>query len=230
MATTLFNACCGNFGDFGSSKIESSFFWQLLALARVVLFWPPCYFSPISMSRPTCCHCITLQISVRRRFSSGVVTMHRACLRMRCSAEQCSRDWWSIDGGRREKITPKISLRWWCRARGQGDRGGTRSLAGGMNWDLRKISVTGEMGFEKDFGQRRNGFLRETLENTKCSLRYTGVEGCVPSPNHMISVMREDIHRKNHLLWGIAEIRYTTLSSFFGRQNDVLRIWQKKVT
>ena len=38
MATTLFNACCGNFGDFGSSKIESSFFWQLLALARVVFF------------------------------------------------------------------------------------------------------------------------------------------------------------------------------------------------
>ena len=51
---------CGNFGHSGRFKIESSFFWQLLALATLVLFWPPCYFSAISMSRPACCHCITL--------------------------------------------------------------------------------------------------------------------------------------------------------------------------
>ena len=35
---TLSNACCGNFGHFGRFKIESSFFWQLLALATMVLF------------------------------------------------------------------------------------------------------------------------------------------------------------------------------------------------
>ena len=128
---------CGNFGHSGRFKIESSFFWQLLALATMVLFWPrwcffwpPCYFSAISMSRSTRCHCITLQICVE---AIQLGAMHsKACLRMGCSAVEQCRDWWSIDGVRSGENYTKISLRC-CRARGQGDRGGTRSLAGGMN-------------------------------------------------------------------------------------------------
>ena len=101
------------------------FFWP-----RWCFFWPPCYFSAISMSRSTRCHCITLQICVE---AIQLGAMHsKACLRVGCSAVEQCRDWWSIDGVRSGENYTKISLRC-CRARGQGDRGGTRSLAGGMN-------------------------------------------------------------------------------------------------
>ena len=97
---------------------------------RWCFFWPPCYFSAISMSRSTRCHCITLQICVE---AIQLGAMHsKACLRVRCSAVQQCRDWWSMDGVWSGENYTKISLRC-CRARGQGDRGGTRSLAGGMN-------------------------------------------------------------------------------------------------